>query len=185
MASRAISANPSRWPGSGRIAAVSLRFRAGLKLSPGLRSRSAMTRSPSRRVCSIMITASAPSGMGAPVMISTASPGPTDPSMDFAGANFAFQAQSAWQIGGADRVAVAGRAGEGRIVAIGGDGFGKDPPGAVEGGAGSVDGADAPRAGRIRGLARKRLRSWNSLNALASHKRNLVTVPLERKGHNN
>src|SRR5579872_390266 len=41
--------------------------------------RSMITNSPSRSVCSTMTTASAPRGTGAPVMISTASPGPTSP----------------------------------------------------------------------------------------------------------
>ena len=54
--------------------------------------------SPSRSACSTIRTASAPSGTGAPVMISTHSPGFTGRAGRHPGANFTDDAQAAGKI---------------------------------------------------------------------------------------
>ena len=61
------------------------------------------TRPPSRVVCSTMTTASAPAGIGAPVMISTAWPGATAPSKLLAGPHLADHLEGGRQIDRAQR----------------------------------------------------------------------------------
>ena len=86
-----------------------------------------------RRVCSTITTASAPAGMGAPVMISTACPGSDRAREPLARANLADDLQLAGKIDGAHGESVAHRARQRRRVAVGRDIFGEHASrGAIE-----------------------------------------------------
>ena len=104
--------------------------------------------------------------MGAPVMISTAWRGPTVPGEALAGAHFADDLQLAGNVGGADGVSIAHRAGDGRRIAIRGDVFGQHA--SRRGHEGNLfDGGSGTRAthGADHGFARfgKRQRSHSTI----------------------
>ncbi len=82
MASSPASANPRRWPASSSTAFARACDACRLTFSPGASVRGTWTRSPATVQCSTITTESAPRGMGAPVMISTAWPGCISPAND-------------------------------------------------------------------------------------------------------
>ena len=88
-----------------------------------------MTKSPSSRVYSCITTAFAPRGTGAPVRMRTHSPGPTVPSKAtparLSPIRRKFRA-GLGKVGGAHSEAIANRAIERRIIAVGDDVFGED-----------------------------------------------------------
>ncbi len=87
------------------------------------------TRPFRRCVCSTITTASAPAGMGAPVMISTACPGPTSPANRSPARTSPMTSQLARQVDGAHGIAVAHRARQRGSVAVGGNVFGQHASG--------------------------------------------------------
>jgi hypothetical protein len=106
--------------------------------SPGAISFVISTQSFCRDVYSIITTASAPCGTGAPVMMENASPR-FSAGWDLAGhrARFdlSYHGQLGWkslQIGGMHGIAIARGSRKGRNVAIGDDGLSKDSAGGVE-----------------------------------------------------
>ena len=113
-----------RSPGGVRLRAGLRPARAcdacGLTFSPGRDACAAPSRDrPPRVQCSTITTESAPRGKGAPVMISTASPGLNFAREGFARPNFADHEQVPRQIRGPHGKSIAHRARDRRIIAIG------------------------------------------------------------------
>ena len=98
---------------------------------PGAAASRTVTASPSRRASSWMTIASAPSGIGAPVKMRTASPAATTPGKPRPASARADDAQRrgrARHVGRAHGVAVHGGSGEGRLRAQGGEVGGERAP---------------------------------------------------------